>query len=143
MRGAVNCATREARELDGLDPRTRSGALAIIEQMAAQGHRVTVAWQGGRRTVEQQAALADAGASRARGPQAPHVRGAAVDFAFMADGWYTVPATGDLRWALLGAAIERQGMRWGGRFGESAPGAGDGWDKPHAELRAPAPAAVA
>ena len=36
--------------------------------------------------------------------------------------------------ARMGSVGERLGLRWGGRFSESVPGAGDGWDQPHMEI---------
>lgn len=40
-------------------------------------------------------------------------------------------------WATIGKIVESLGMGWGGRFGESSPGAGDGWDPGHVQYKPP------
>ena len=57
----------------------------------------------------------------------------AFDFAkFLPDGKWDWSDAGFFK--KCGAIGERIGFTWGGRFGESAAGKGDGWDGGHLEL---------
>lgn len=92
----------------------------------------------GLRTWEEQAALYAKGRTTA-GPQVTksgpgyswHNWGRAADFFFpeSADPWASSHP-----WARLGELAEGLGLQWGGRFGETKPGRGDGWDKGHIQL---------
>lgn len=67
-----------------------------------------------------------------RGP--PHDEGAAAfDFA-KCTGPKTADWDDDDFFRRCGAIGESLGFVWGGRFGESSPGKGDGWDGGHLEL---------
>lgn len=125
--GRYEWDARSARELARVSPAARRMADYVAAYAAARGVRVTVAHQGGRRTEGEQAALAAAGASRATGPAAPHVRGAAVDFALLDPG-YTVPPASDPRWRVIGAAAADYGAEWGGDWRSIR-------DFPHVEVR--------
>lgn len=66
----------------------------------------------------------------------------AFDFAFVLDGVLVGPRPGkgndswdaDLPWAAVARIAEDCGLLSGARFGESRPGALDGWDAGHVEL---------
>lgn len=126
-RPRVQWDARSTRELDRVSSAARAMADYVHAYAAARGIRVTVAHQGGRRTEGEQAALVAAGRSRASGATAPHVRGDAVDFAFLdSAGKYTVPPAEDPRWTVIGAAARAYGARWGGDWA---------WrDMPHVEV---------
>lgn len=64
-----------------------------------------------------------------------HIIGLAVDIAFLDDlrddGKINYPIE---KYRPLGEFWESMGGRWGGRFGETSPGAGNGWDAGHFEF---------
>ena len=83
-----------------------------ITQLAAGAHNVGLAidaapWRGGRLLY----------------PDVLAQEGASQELLAEAGGAFRV----------MGEHYEAAGLTWGGRWGESIPGAGDGWDRPHGE----------
>lgn len=135
-------------------PSGRGRALQFLNECASAGLDVVVMeverddpkqlehWQKGRRldggkwvvvgkTVTQARTAAETAHGR-RGPR--HDAGAAAfDFA-KCTGEKTADWSDPEFFRRCGEIGERLGFVWGGRFGESRPGAGDGWDGGHLEL---------
>lgn len=103
---------------------------AALRDLDARGQPVVVT-DGYRSNAEQDrlaagGPLASGGVTNARGGQSPHNFGMAADLAPMdAEGRPTWPDD-PVVWGIIGAAIERAGLAWGGRW--RTP------DRPHAEL---------
>lgn len=117
--------TTAGPEFNNLHPRVQAAALAVIENARAAG--LTVGIYSGFRTLDEQRATMDAGASRTKNPQdSYHAWGLAVDFVFLDSlgRWTWLPdkqnptnrGYRDSRWYTLGAIIERAGFEWGGRW---------------------------
>ena len=135
--------------LDALDPGFQPRARALVAELARQGVAVRVFQT--RRTLQQQAKAAAEGNSQLTGPNAPHVRGIAMDFVLVPDQipggvrrhpqnpafpdlWDTSTPAAVATWFALGRIAEAAGLVWGGRFGTSNPNV-LGWDAGHVQLR--------
>lgn len=84
------------------------------------------------RSLETQKGYVARGASKTL--DSKHIIGLAIDIAFLDD----LRDDGKLNYSTekyrpLGEFWESLGGRWGGRFGETSPGAGNGWDAGHLE----------
>jgi hypothetical protein len=123
-----------SRALDDLTPEFRRIAIEFLAQLLEDGLAVMIVATG-RTQAEQDAAFAR-GASKVR--HSRHQDGMALDVcpfaAWNLHGPDKLQWGRDPAWQRIGAIAERLGLRWGGRFGESSPGAGDGWDPGHVEL---------
>ena len=91
-----------------------------------------------RRTAEEQAEAVRRGSSRVA--HSKHQDGLAIDLCPYEEFSLHGPdklawSRSEPVWTRIGALAEDLGLRWGGRFGESSPGAGDGWDPGHAEFK--------
>lgn len=140
---------RTARVLAGLDPAFAVYVRQVLAAMAALNVPM-VAYDGRRSLAQQQAEYAKGRTAPGRRvtdcdgvrKRSLHQDGRAVDCAFLV---WPAPrmrqAPSDRRWGLswdgpwhsYGAIGEHLGLRWGGRWRESAQGKGDGWDRPHLE----------
>lgn len=120
--------------LDDLHPTFRPQAVEFLAQLLEAGIAVKIVCTS-RTQAEQDAAFAR-GASKVR--HSRHQDGYAMDVApfavYQLHGPDKLQWGRDPAWQRIGAIAERMGLRWGGRFGESAPGAADGWDPGHVEL---------
>ena len=121
--------------LDDLQPEFRRIAVEVLAQLTEAGVAVMITCTG-RTQAEQDAAFAR-GASKVH--HSRHQDGMAVDLCPYL--LFDLHGADKLQWdssdpafKTIGRIGERNGLRWGGRFGESAPGAGDGWDASHLEL---------
>jgi hypothetical protein len=128
-----------SRALNDLHPHFRRIAVEVLAQLLEEGIAVAIIGTG-RTQAEQDAAVAR-GASKVR--HSKHQDGLAIDLCpyevYRLDGedklnWNA----GNRGFDAIGRIGERNGLRWGGRFGESQPGRGDGWDRGHLELPVPA-----
>jgi hypothetical protein len=121
--------------LDDLQPEFRRIAVEVLAQLLEAGIAVAIVTTG-RTQAEQDAAFAR-GASKVH--HSRHQDGMAIDLCpFLT---WELHGPDKLQWSaadpafkMIGRIGEKCGLRWGGRFGESAPGAGDGWDAGHLEL---------
>lgn len=126
------------RSLDELAPVFRPLAEALLARLIEADVPVKIICTG-RSQAEQDAAVAR-GASKVR--VSKHQSGLALDVCpFLL---WQAAGPDKLNWDAadpafhtIGRLAESLGLRWGGRFGESAPGAGDGWDAGHVEYVAP------
>lgn len=122
--------------LEGLVPAFAEPLERLVDLIEAEGLGARLC--SGLRTWDEQAALYAKGRTTP-GPQVTqsgpgyswHNWGRAADFFFPESAH---PFGDENPWARLGALAEGLGLQWGGRFGESAPGKGDGWDKGHVQL---------
>jgi hypothetical protein len=137
--------------LDALDPSFQPRARALIAELKRQGVAVRVFQT--RRSLQQQAKAAAEGNSKLTGPNAPHVRGLAIDFVLVPeqipggvrrhpqdarfpDLWDTSTPNAVTTWFALGRIAEAAGLVWGGRFGTSNPNV-LGWDAGHVQVHTP------
>lgn len=122
-----------SRSLNDLKPEFRRIAVEVLAQLLEADIHVMIVCTG-RTQAEQDAAVA-AGRSKVR--VSKHQVGLAMDVCPLAvwqlHGPDKLQWGPDPAWQRIGAIAERNGLRWGGRFGESRPGAGDGWDPGHIE----------
>lgn len=133
--------SRTARTLAGLDPAFAAVVRQVLAAMAALHHPM-VAYDGRRTTAQQQALYAQGRTAPGRKVtnadgvrrKSKHQDGHAVDAAFvrpLVEGRWDLTWSGP--WEAYGRIGEELGLVWGGRWGESAPSKGDGWDRPHLE----------
>lgn len=125
------------RQLNELAPAFRAKAVELLARLTEAQIPVLITATG-RTQAEQDAAVAR-GTSKVQ--RSRHQDGCAIDVVPYAIFQLAGPdkLQWDVRdpvWKRIGAIGEALGLRWGGRFGESAPGAGDGWDMGHFELPA-------
>ena len=127
--------------LDGLDPRFKPLAMEAIARLTEYGIAVKII--STLRTLKEQQEAVARGVSKTLNskhlPQPPNDLSLAIDLCpysiFDLHGpdklqWDSK----DPVWIYFGRVCEGLGLRWGGRFGESKPGEGDGWDSGHFEL---------
>ena len=121
--------------LNDLRPEFRRIAVEVLAQLVEAGIAVAIVTTG--RTQKEQDAAFARGASKVH--HSRHQDGMAIDLCPF-ETW-DLAGPDKLQWnasnpafKTIGRIGERNGLRWGGRFGESAPGAGDGWDASHLEL---------
>lgn len=142
-----------SRALNDLSPEFRPQAVELLARLTEA--RLACLITCTLRTAEEQALAVARGASKVT--HSRHQDGEAIDivlyetyqlhgggdkldwdqFQHNADGSVARDAAGrkiiKSAWLMVGSIAEGLGLRWGGRFGESAPGRGDGWDPGHAE----------
>jgi hypothetical protein len=123
------------RQLSELTPECRALAVEFLARLTEAQIPCLIACTG--RTATEQAEAVRKGTSKVE--RSRHQDGCAVDVVPYAIFQIAGPDKllwdgSDPVWRRIGAIAERLGLRWGGRFGESAPGAGDGWDPGHVEL---------
>lgn len=123
------------RHLSELAPAFRAKAVELLAQLVEAQIPVLIVSTG--RSEKEQAAAVAAGTSKVK--RSRHQDGMAIDVVPFALFQLAGPdkLQWDVRdpvWRRIGAIGEALGLRWGGRFGESKPGAGDGWDMGHFEL---------
>lgn len=124
-----------SRALDDLAWNFRKQVVEVLAQLIEEGVPVKII-DTLRTQAEQDAAVAR-GASKVR--RSKHQEGLAIDLCPYE--LYQLHGPDKLAWDArnkgfdaIGRIGEKNGLRWGGRFGESAPGKGDGWDRGHLEL---------
>lgn len=120
-----------SRRLDDLDPAFFPLACQLLARCVEARIPIIITCTG--RTDAEQAAAVAAGRSRVK--RSLHQDGRAIDLCLVdpyGKPWWPAPI--DWRWQTIGRFGEALGLRWGGRFGESEPGKGDGWDAGHLEL---------
>lgn len=128
---------RDRKRLSGCDAALIAKLDAVFDEMGELGHRLMVT--DGARTVSQQQALYAQGRTT-RGKRVTdadgvrkksnHQSGRAADCTFVVKG---VPSWAEsLPWTLLGEAVRRQGLRWGGDWKDSKGRPRP--DRPHVEL---------
>jgi len=102
----------------------------LVARAEASGTPIVVLeWM---RSREVQALMVARGASKTM--DSKHILGLAVDICFLDDLKDDGIINYDReKYRLLGEFWERLGGRWGGRFGETSVGKGDGWDAGHFE----------
>lgn len=122
------------RQLDELHPDFRPRAAEFLARLVEAQVPVLIVCTG--RTASEQAAAVARGASKVA--RSRHQDGMAIDvvpFAlYQLRGPDKLQWGNDPAWKVIGQIAESLGLRWGGRFGESAPGTGDGWDPGHVEV---------
>lgn len=123
--------------LDDLDPAFRPRAHALLARLVEARIPVVITYT--RRTQEAQDLAVATGHSEVM--HSRHQDGMAMDVApirsFENAHVVELQWNGtDPRWQRIGVFAEALGLRWGGRFGERPPGAGNGWDKGHVEVPA-------
>jgi len=121
--------------LDDLHPDFRRQAVEVLAQLLEEGITVKIICTG--RTAAEQDAAVNRGASKVA--HSRHQDGMAIDLC----PYHTWALEGPdkLSWDAknpgfdaIGRIGEKLGLRWGGRFGESSPGVGDGWDRGHLQM---------
>lgn len=129
-----------SRRLNDLAPTFRPLAIELLARLTEAGLMVMIICT--TRTAAEQAAAVARGASQVK--VSKHQFGLAIDVCPYAQ--YALHGPDKLQWdnedpawQVIGKIAEGLGLRWGGRFGESAPGKGNGWDPGHCELPGPMP----
>lgn len=124
-----------SRSLDDLKQPFYYYALVLISRCAEHGIPVFITSTG--RTQDEQDEFVAQGKSKVS--HSKHQDGLAIDICPYQQ--YNLHGSNKLNWDAkdqvwqeIGKISEKIGLRWGGRFGESAPGKGDGWDPSHHEI---------
>ena len=99
----------------GLAPELACGWIAARNALACQGTPMTISVISGRRTLAQERQLAAEGRPTASNPECSnHIPCPGTDVSHALD--VTILPDTPAAWVLYGAAVEAQGLRWGGRF---------------------------
>lgn len=153
---------RNLQKLDRLEAGFRGTVEALLERWALDPwlavHRIEIMITDGWRSPEEQFAKFRQGRELRDGrwvvvgktvtklAAGAHNLGMAIDAAPWRGGRLLYPdvlvkegapagllAEADEAFRVMGSHYEAVGLTWGGRWGESVLGAGDGWDRPHGE----------
>jgi len=154
---ADSALIRSHRHIDSVRPELRSKAWLVESIMRSKGHEVVAVssvrtdedqlkiWRVGREYKDGAWVVVGPVVTRAQtSADSPHgfrVK-AALDWAFLLGGQLVGPKPGpnndswdaELPWAVFGAVVESQGLRWGGRFKPLDKVTGLGWDAGHSEM---------
>lgn len=120
--------SRLGNKWNNLHPVVKQAALNVIDDLARQGILVGIPSSGGFRTLEEQQNLRKDVTNVVNPLDSYHVWGLAVDFVpINSSGQFVWPPADDVVWRKIGAAIEKHGGEWGGRFNSFFDGPHGQW----------------